>query len=386
MKVNLLFALLLLPFLAFSQGIIFEESKSWDALLAEAKQENKLIFLDAYTTWCGPCKKLSKEVFPMASVGSYFNDQFVNVKMDMEKGEGIALANKFEVIAYPTLLFVDATGTVQHRFTGYAEAEELIEIGKTAQDPKLRLSSLEARFADGDRSPEFLRGYTQVRFDLYDGSHQEVAELLFKDFTDPLAKENLEFVYRYTATANSPMFDHMMNNQAAYEERFGKKGMRKKIEELIPTLLEDTNNPNALAEIEALLKQLSPNGYQRQLQQYQIDYYTNTGNVDQLIATGKTFFKDKKNNDWNDLNNVAWSIYESENASSSAVKQAIKWAKNSTKISKNSNNLDTLAHLYSKAGKTKKAIKVAKSAIAIGRSNEVDVANTQALLQQLMQN
>ena len=90
----------------FSQGIDFNTATFKDALKT-AKAENKLIFVDAYTTWCGPCKWMAKNVFTDSQVGEYFNDSFVNVKIDMEKGEGPKLAKAWEITGYPTLIFID---------------------------------------------------------------------------------------------------------------------------------------------------------------------------------------------------------------------------------------------------------------------------------------
>ena len=79
---------LLLSGVCFSQTkqIVFELG-NLESVLQKAAKENKLIFIDAYTTWCGPCKKMSKEVFTTDTVANYFNRTFVNYKFDMEKGE-----------------------------------------------------------------------------------------------------------------------------------------------------------------------------------------------------------------------------------------------------------------------------------------------------------
>ena len=68
-----------------SRGIDFFPG-SWNEALELAKKEDKLIFLDAYASWCGPCKSMQKKVFPTDKVGEYFNARFINVKIDMEKG------------------------------------------------------------------------------------------------------------------------------------------------------------------------------------------------------------------------------------------------------------------------------------------------------------
>ena len=82
-------AILLFSWNVFSQGIQFEIG-SWKEVLQKAKQENKLIFVDLYTTWCGPCKKMAAETFPQQAVGDYFNKNFVNYKIDAEKARRYA--------------------------------------------------------------------------------------------------------------------------------------------------------------------------------------------------------------------------------------------------------------------------------------------------------
>jgi thioredoxin 1 len=110
-------------------GIKFTEGK-WAAILKRAKAEKKVIFLDAYTTWCGPCKLLQKNVFTKPEVGALFNQKFINVKIDMESGEGPKLAQKYPLEGYPTLFFIDADGKIVKQVIGYQNPETLVKIGK----------------------------------------------------------------------------------------------------------------------------------------------------------------------------------------------------------------------------------------------------------------
>ncbi|MCS3870718.1 thiol:disulfide interchange protein [Chryseobacterium ginsenosidimutans] len=114
MKKISIFSALFIGAFAFAQGIKFEDT-NFKAVLAKAKKENKLVFIDAYASWCGPCKLMVKNVFPQKPVGDYYNAHFVNAKIDMEKGEGVDLAKKYNVKAFPTYLFVDGNGEVVHR-------------------------------------------------------------------------------------------------------------------------------------------------------------------------------------------------------------------------------------------------------------------------------
>lgn len=114
------------------KGIQFTEGK-WADLLKQAKKENKLIFLDAYTTWCGPCKLLQKNVFTREDVATTFNGNFINVKIDMESGEGPALTKKYPIEGYPTLFFINSKGKVVKQLLGYQQPQDLIKAAKSVQ-------------------------------------------------------------------------------------------------------------------------------------------------------------------------------------------------------------------------------------------------------------
>jgi thioredoxin 1 len=106
---------------------------SWEEALALAEKENKLIFLDAYASWCGPCKMMARTTFMEKEVGDYFNENFINFKMDMEKhAEGPRLSNALYLTAYPTLYFLNSTEKPIYKTLGYLKAKQLISEGKKA--------------------------------------------------------------------------------------------------------------------------------------------------------------------------------------------------------------------------------------------------------------
>ncbi len=112
------------------KGISFLQG-SWSAAITLSKEKNKLIFLDCFTSWCGPCKWMDKYSFTNSKVGKYFNENFVNMKLDMEKDrEGVRLGEKFNVGAYPTLLFIDQNEKLIRRFVGALKWTELLVLGK----------------------------------------------------------------------------------------------------------------------------------------------------------------------------------------------------------------------------------------------------------------
>jgi len=102
-----------------AEGGIAFTSATFDELLAKAKAENKLVFIDGYTSWCGPCKMLAKQTFPQKEVGAYMNPRFVSAQIDMERGEGPELAKHFNVSAYPTMLILRPDGTLVDKIVGF---------------------------------------------------------------------------------------------------------------------------------------------------------------------------------------------------------------------------------------------------------------------------
>ncbi|SKB69009.1 Thioredoxin-like [Parapedobacter luteus] len=143
------------------RGVQFFEG-TWSEALNAAEASGKLIFVDVYTDWCPPCKRMNKEVLPLPEVGESYNTSFINYKLDAEKGDGIALAKQYEVAAYPTYLYLDAQGNLLHRAVGYfgaqafiAHAERALASASDAQN----LRRLESAFNNGQRDPAFLRSY-----------------------------------------------------------------------------------------------------------------------------------------------------------------------------------------------------------------------------------
>lgn len=116
-------------------GISFLQDKTFDEVLSIARMQNKLVFMDCYTSWCGPCKAMASRVFTQEKVGEYFNANFVSVKMNMETEEGRPLAKKYKIEAYPTMLILDADGKELKRIVGYQESDELINKASLTSNP-----------------------------------------------------------------------------------------------------------------------------------------------------------------------------------------------------------------------------------------------------------
>ncbi|MDR1274074.1 MAG: thioredoxin family protein, partial [Odoribacteraceae bacterium] len=161
MKYLLLIICTLLAPRLHAQGVQFEELPLADAL-RQAGEQGKLVFVDCYTVWCGPCKQMANVEFPKPEAGQYFNARFVNVKFDMERGEGLEVASRYAVNIYPTFLILSPDGGEVNRVIGSAPLGDFIEKVAAAIDSRNDLPTLTAEYATGDMTPERMKDFILV--------------------------------------------------------------------------------------------------------------------------------------------------------------------------------------------------------------------------------
>lgn len=211
--------------LAQADGIAFREL-SFPEALKRAEVEDKLLFVDCFTTWCGPCKRLSKVVFKDSLVADYFNRHFVNLKMDMEKDEGVELRKKYGVHAYPTLLFINSSGEVVYRLVGAEDALELLKKVKLGVESG-GLSGLKKRYEAGDRDLAFISGYINA---LSAANREQEARQVAADFLQGREQKMLEdedyflVFYYYVHDVNSSAFQYVVNHQKEIADKFPRQG------------------------------------------------------------------------------------------------------------------------------------------------------------------
>lgn len=172
-KLIFLFSLFIAFQAVAQEGIRFRHC-SWEEAKAMAKKEKKPIFIDFYTQWCGPCLNMAENIFTLGSVGNFYNDHFVCLKIDAETGEGVELAKKYEVASFPTFVFVNPkTEKAIHISGSNQDRETFLFTGASALDPKKTSVYLMEQQKAGNTKPEFLLDYAYYAASRYNRTESE---------------------------------------------------------------------------------------------------------------------------------------------------------------------------------------------------------------------
>jgi thioredoxin-related protein len=361
-----------------AQGIAFTEG-SWAEIKAQAKAENKLIFMDAYTTWCGPCKWLAANVFTDAEVGEVMNTHFINSKFDMEAGEGLDIASEYGVIAYPTLLFVNGDGELVHRICGAMPSEPFLEAMNKVVAGEGLLSTLIDEYESGNRSIPFMVSY----LDAMSGACMDAADEA-QELYDMLDNEQLLEPRILSTMVNfaPAMESNAMRILCEARVQMAAEEILKQIDEvllnavyqyLLPSL-RTTDEDAYPAQKEQLMALHLPNLDYPTLR-LDLMYYRRIGNWEEYVKTATRLVEEAPGIDPNLLNDIAWTIYESE-AGSEADEKALEWARMAKDANPTYSILDTYAALLFKTGRKAEGKAAALEAIEAAKSEGEDYSGT----------
>ena len=235
------------------EGIPFEEL-SFEEALEKTRKENKLLFVDCYTSWCGPCKMMSKQVFSLKFIGDYFKEHFVSLKIDMERGEGPELAKKYGVKAYPTMLILDPEGVVKYKLLGGMGPRSFMDKIQMGMEPGISYTELKKKYENGDRSPVVVSEYLITMNDAGDlkDKYNEPREFLNSLQGDDRFSVSAWKIYDVFETDyKSPEFKFLAENRKRFISQVDEKVVNKKIEQVIfPVVLSYLKGENPKAELE----------------------------------------------------------------------------------------------------------------------------------------
>lgn len=358
-----------------TQGIQFQpDQTSLRTLLEQSKATKKLIFIDAYTSWCGPCKWMDKNVFTASEVGNFFNEQFINARFNMEQGEGIELRKKYQVMTYPTFLFLNAEGIVVHRICGSSNKEAFITKAKAALDDQTNLNSFVTKYNNGNRDAAFLRQYLELGVSMCMEMHNVATEYWSAlDQQRWIAPENWTLFTTYVRDFESDQFQYLIKN---FETATADNKRRTEVEEYIHEILYHTLLQPIIKKDDRLLS----------MTREKIRLLNIPPAKKALILT--KLVQHEKSKDWKSyfaeveeyiqlflfdrperINDFAWTIYQNID-DKTMLTRAAEWMQQMLEVEKNKKYiyLETYAALLRKTGNIRDADKVTADAIALAES------------------
>ncbi|MCE3278284.1 MAG: hypothetical protein K0S44_475 [Bacteroidetes bacterium] len=370
-KITPLFIGIFLLFAANSFSQINFEHGSFAEIKAKAKTEHKLIFIDAFTTWCGPCKWMAKNVFTNDTVASFFNKTFVNAKIDMEAGEGLEIAKIYKINVYPSLLFINENGDLIHRVAGSRSSADFIQLGKDALIPEKQFSTIEKKYMNGNREGLFISSYLNI----LSGSGLDTRDVL-SDYlnsqkeSDLSSSTNWNIIYSHLNDNNSKTFNYLMKNAELFSKLHTADSVNNKIFYVYSDALNNliyARTPDSV-KIFNLKKEIQNSGFKRGeevLLDADLNYYQNKQDYNNFAKTAVIYIDKYKSTDVDFLNNIAYTFY-TEVKDKGMLEKAESWAKKSYELNPHPQfNMDTYACLLALNGKKKEAIELEKKAIEI---------------------
>lgn len=380
--------LVLFSIIINAQGINFEKD-TFKNILEKAKKENKLVFLDAYTSWCGPCKMLERNVFPQKEVGDFYNTHFINAHFDMEKGEGIDLAKKYSVFSYPSLLFINGDGVVVYRTAGYVEPADFVVLGKTAINPENKLENKLAKFEAGESNPDFLIDLIKNSYNTDFSFAKKVSERYFQNRKpEELTKDDAGMLLYFTKSTEDANYIFLQKNKTEIlkyipENVINDFEKQIKITSVIQKSMDETNHTINNEFLTSELSKILGDKEGKQISgKIRLDYYFRTQNYEEYQKAAADYYQDPSIFDATELNDIAWNFYLYIN-DKVALRQAVEWCLESVKKQEDSFNTDTLARVYFKLGDMKNAKIWAEKSIAVAKSKNAEYTSTEELLNKI---
>jgi thiol-disulfide isomerase/thioredoxin len=223
MKKLLFWLLVTSPVLTEGQdiGVHFVHQLSWQGILEKARAENKYVFVDCYATWCSPCRTMDKKVYPVDSIGTFMNDQFICVKIQMDttghddmetRGwyeTARQIAQQYQIKAYPTYLFFAPDGRVVHEDLGFKGSNAFLSMATAAMDSSKQYYTLLAKYRHSDKNYTLMPMLGDEAKELgQDSIYNQVARDYMHNYVQVLpadirwSKENILIVNKYSELIN----------------------------------------------------------------------------------------------------------------------------------------------------------------------------------------
>ena len=358
---------------------------TWEEALEKAKAEEKIIFVDAYTTWCGPCKRMAKNVFTLPDVSDFYNENFINLKLDMEKKEGMAFQRKYPVSAFPTFYYIDEKGETVLTTKGGRDAKAFIELGQSAVGKVDRSLDFVEAYEKGDRDPELVYNYVRA-LNKAGKPSLKIANDYIKNQKDLTTPANLAFILEATTQADSRIFSLMIKHRSAIEKLTSKEVVKERIEKACSKTVDkavEYESEDLLVEAKDKMKANYPDKAKVFGYKADIKFYDALGQTDKYLKACNDYAKKEINKDPEALHALVTKMSGSYAKNREVMADVEKIAGKAAKIGKQSNYYFTYARILITNGKKKDALSAIKKSKELAGNNSRDLRNAEMLQKQI---
>jgi len=389
MKTTIYMILLILLCVSLSnaddKGTVFIKS-SWDEVIKKAKAENKLIFVDAYTDWCGWCGVMDEKTFSDSTIAEFLHKHFVPVKFDMEKGDGVKLAIKYCVTGFPSFLVFNSNGRLVFTTAGYQPPVDFIEELKKAIDPQYWDDAPGVSESIDMNYPDF---YKAAFIKNEDGRatwpDSATVPEYFSQNKDWLSEISWLVIQRFKAP--NEVYDYFLKNFEIYNELFYDEDVTHQLYIIFHHKLYEAveqKSEQLLDDLVSMAYKYLPERKEENANFYTITYYKMTENWSSYFQSVKSNIDKNGFDDINGINEYCWTIYENVD-DKEAIQSAIIWMEKVTKKDPQWAYMDTYASLLFKNGDYQKAKEIAEKAIKTGKENNKKIEPTEELLEKILE-
>lgn len=364
----------------FSQGITFFEG-TWKDAMAKAKAEDKLLFVDAYAKWCGPCKAMAKNVFTKQEVGDFFNANFINLKLDMEEADGVTFGHKYPVSAYPTLFFIDGDGKVVKTIKGGQQPDGLIALGGEAMKKMDRSSKFEEKYNAGDRSYDLMYNYVKA-LNASDKPSLKISNEYLNSNPELTEEQRLKFILEAAVESDSKLFDQVIANQKKIAAIVGKDVFTDKCKSALTATVKkavEYEMETLLTETYAKADKLIPDEYDAFKAESNMKYYKTMKNEAKYIEAYRDLAK-KNQKDAAKLKAIITDIVTHFKDNKTMINDAADYAEKMYEAKETIDNLNIYCSILATNNEVAKAIKTVEKAREKAEKNGEDLNNYDGLL------